>query len=405
MDQPVKRYAARYPDLGTAPIPIAINRSPEQFERERELIFRPAWHLVGRVEELEQQGDYIVQEVPTLQTSVLVVKGKDGQIRAFHNMCRHRGNKVVPTGNRRGHAWGFSCAFHGWTYDLAGALAVVPDENEFFNLEKCDYGLAPVHCNLWEGFIFINLTSGPPEPLELAVGEFFDQFHGYFNDLHLVAHFATTVKCNWKIILDAFSEGYHVPFIHGKTLPEAITGKSNPLCHMQNIRLYRRNRQLSALANTDYKPTALETTVGKFVGAPVFPALKADLQKLPTGVNPDRDPHWAFDINIIFPTITFGPWANGSLLVYQYWPTSVDETRFEIKFYWSKPKNAAEYINQEITRAMMISVVREDMSSLETTQEVYNSGAISHIQLSDQEIALRHSYQVVSDITGWPQEA
>lgn len=90
------------------------------------------------------------------------------------------------------------------------------------------------------------------------------------------------------------------------------------------------------------------------------------------------------------------------LLVYHFWPTSESETRFEVKLYWNKPANAADKINQEITRAMTVSVVREDMSSLETTQEVYNSNAISHIHLSDQEIAVRHNYELVSKVTGCP---
>lgn len=406
MDQKVTgtppRYADRYPDLGTLPIPVAINQDRDQYERERDLIFRPAWHLIGRVEEIPKVGDYFVQDIPTLATSILAVRGKDNQVRAFHNMCRHRGNKVVSTGTLRGNGWGFSCAFHGWTYDLEGRLATVPDEDQFFNLNKCDYGLPAVHTGVWEGFIFVNLAAEQPEPLSAAIAEFGDQFQGYLSNLNLFAHFASTVQCNWKIILDAFAESYHVPFIHGKTLPEAITGKLNPACHLQNIRIYEKNRSLSAKGNPEYQPTALEAAIAQFVGAPVFPALKSDLAKLPPGVNPEKRPDWGFDINIIFPTSYFACWANGMLLVYHFWPTSESETRFEVKLYWNKPANAADKINQEITRAMTVSVVREDMSSLETTQEVYNSNAISHIHLSDQEIAVRHNYELVSKVTGWP---
>lgn len=406
MDQkvarPADRYADRYPHLGTGPVPLAINRSAAQFENERDLVFRPAWHLVGRVEEIPNAGDYFVQDIPTLSTSLIICRGDDQQIRAFHNMCRHRGNKVVPTGKLRGNAFGFSCAFHGWTYDRAGCLAVVPDEEEFFSFSKEQYGLTQVACDVWEGFVFVNLLGEHAPELSSAVAEFQDQFQGYFKDLSLFAHFGADVRCNWKIILDAFAEGYHVPFIHGKTLPEAITGDFNPLCHMQNIRLYARNRSLSAMGNPDYQPSPLEAAIAKYVGMPVFPALKADLEKLPPGVNPERNPAWGFDINIIFPASYFATWANGMLLVYHFWPTSVEETRFEVKLYWEKPRNAAQRINHEITRAMTVSVVREDMSSLETTQEVYQSEAFSHLNLSDQEIAVRHNYEVISQITGWP---
>lgn len=403
MDQLVKtRYADLYPEMGTNPIPLSINKSPDQYEKERRLVFEPEWHLIGRIEQVAEAGDYFVQDVPTFGVSLLIVKGKDHKIRALHNMCRHRGNKVVSTGVSSGHAHGFSCSFHGWTYDLSGQLAVTPDEDQFFSFDRADHELAEVHCDIWEGFIFINLSKTTPAPLLDSVAEFADQFQGYFKDLDLFAHFSADVDCNWKVILDAFAEGYHVPFIHGKTLPEAITGGNNPLCHMQNIRLFKRNRSLSAMGNPDYQPTPLEALVGAKVGTPIFPALKADLDELPPGVNPEKNPEWGFDINIIFPLSYFAVWANGMVLVYNFWPTGVGQTRFEVKLYWAKPANAAERINQEITRVMTVSVVREDMSSLETTQEVYQSDAFDHIHLSDQEIAVRHNYELISAITGWP---
>jgi hypothetical protein len=173
--------------------------------------------------------------------------------------------------------------------------------------------------------------------------------------------------------------------------------EKNPLCHMLNIELYKRNRVLSAPANPAYEPSPVEKIIMKHVGAPVFPALKADLQALPPGVNSKKDPMWGFDINIIFPASYFAAWANGMLLVYHFWPVSIDETRWEVCLYWNKPKNAAERINQELTSKMTISVVREDLSSLETTQETMLSGSIDSLILSDQEIAVRHGYKVLEN--------
>ena len=86
----------------------------------------------------------------------------DGEVRAFHNICRHRGNKLVwtdfPREETSGNCRQFVCKYHGWKYDLDGACAFVQQESEFFDLDKADYGLVPVHCDVWAGFIFVNLA-------------------------------------------------------------------------------------------------------------------------------------------------------------------------------------------------------------------------------------------------------
>ena len=85
-----------------------------------------------------------------------------GRVRAFHNICRHRGNKLVwnddPREETSGTCRQFTCKYHGWRYDLDGALTFVQQESEFFDLDKSEYGLVPVHCDVWEGFVFVNLA-------------------------------------------------------------------------------------------------------------------------------------------------------------------------------------------------------------------------------------------------------
>ena len=89
------------------------------------------------------------------------MRDKDGEVRAFHNICRHRGNKLVwndyPREETSGTCRQFTCKYHGWRYDLDGELTFVQQEGEFFDLDKADYGLVPVRCEVWEGFIFVNL--------------------------------------------------------------------------------------------------------------------------------------------------------------------------------------------------------------------------------------------------------
>jgi phenylpropionate dioxygenase-like ring-hydroxylating dioxygenase large terminal subunit len=106
--------------------------------------------MVGRVERLPRNGSYFTKELAVAKTSAVVVRGMDGEIRAFHNMCRHRGNKLVwtddPGQEVSGNCRQFICKYHGWKYDLEGRCAFVQQESEFFDLDKADYGLASVHC-------------------------------------------------------------------------------------------------------------------------------------------------------------------------------------------------------------------------------------------------------------------
>ena len=123
-------------------IPVEPNISAEYFEREREHIFKHVWLKVGRVEELPRPGDYLVRDLATLRTSLLIVRGADGVLRAFHNICRHRGNRLEKS--CAGSTKSFFCGFHGWTYDTNGQLVHIPQEADFGAVKKEQLGLVPV---------------------------------------------------------------------------------------------------------------------------------------------------------------------------------------------------------------------------------------------------------------------
>src|SRR5690606_29544260 len=120
-------------------------------------------------------GSYFTKELDAARTSVIVVRNRDGDIKAFHNICRHRGNKLVwqdyPGEEVSGTFRQFTCKYHGWRYDLDGELTFVQQEDEFFDLDKDAYGLVPVRAEVWEGFIFVNLDPDA-EPLVDYLGEF-----------------------------------------------------------------------------------------------------------------------------------------------------------------------------------------------------------------------------------------
>ena len=147
--------------------------------------------------------------------------GKDGEVRAFHNICRHRGNKLVwndyPGEETSGTCRQFTCKYHGWRYSSEGELTFVQQESEFFDLDKEDYGLAAVQVETWEGFIFVNLDPENTTSLQDYLGEFGTGLAGYpFDEMTQVYKYRAEVGSNWKLFIDAFAEFYHAPILHAK---------------------------------------------------------------------------------------------------------------------------------------------------------------------------------------------
>ncbi|MEZ5168351.1 MAG: Rieske (2Fe-2S) protein [Acidimicrobiales bacterium] len=158
-------WTERYPHLGTGPVSYADSIDPDWFDDEREAVFKRSWLNIGRIEQLPRAGSYFTRELDVARTSLIVVRSADDTIRAFHNICRHRGNKLAwtdyPNREDKGTCRQFSCKYHGWRYNLDGELTFVQQEGEFFDLDKADYGLVPVHLDVWEGFVFVNLADEP----------------------------------------------------------------------------------------------------------------------------------------------------------------------------------------------------------------------------------------------------
>ena len=224
-------WTEHYPQLGTAPVSYEDSITPEYYERERDAIFARTWLNVGRIEQLPRVGSYFTKEIDAARTSIVVVRSADQQVRAFYNMCRHRGNKLVwqdyPDEEVAGTCRQFQCKYHGWRYSLEGDLTFVQQEGEFFDLDKADYGLAPVRVETWEGFIFVNLDQGGTTPLREYLGELGRGLEGYpFGEMTQVYKYRAEVGSNWKLFIDAFTEFYHAPVLHAR---QAVSEESAKL--------------------------------------------------------------------------------------------------------------------------------------------------------------------------------
>src|SRR3954447_875233 len=156
---------------------------PEYYKREKRAVFKRAWLNVGRVEQLPRVGSYFTKDIVAADASIILVRNKSGDVRAFHNVCRHRGNKLVwndfPREETAGICRQFTCKYHGWRYGLDGELSFVQQEGEFFDLDKNSLGLAPVHCEVWAGFIFVNFAAEPEQSLTEFLGPMVTNLEGY----------------------------------------------------------------------------------------------------------------------------------------------------------------------------------------------------------------------------------
>ena len=198
------RWAALYPELGTGPVSTEPCISPDFYARERDAVFKKAWLMVARDEELPKPGDYKVKRVDVANCSVIVMRGKDGMVRGFYNVCSHRGNTVVTeTGDETfgsSKAAVLSCRFHGWVYDAHGGLIQVPEEERFYScFDKAENGLTTVRTEVWEGFIFVNLDARGSQSLIDYLGDYAGHMGGFpYSELSECYSYWTNLQCNWK---------------------------------------------------------------------------------------------------------------------------------------------------------------------------------------------------------------
>jgi Rieske 2Fe-2S family protein len=185
--------------------------SPEVFARERERIFGADWICVGREESVAASGDYFLANVA--DESLIVVRGGDGTLRAFYNVCRHRGTRMCE--NHRGRFNGsIQCPYHAWTYGLDGRLMVARNMSELEGFQTADFPLHEAALATWDGFIFVNLAKSPV-PFERAYAPLLNRFAKWsVGSLRCATTLRYTLECNWKLVFQNYSECYHCPLVH-----------------------------------------------------------------------------------------------------------------------------------------------------------------------------------------------
>jgi phenylpropionate dioxygenase-like ring-hydroxylating dioxygenase large terminal subunit len=391
--RPSHRWSELYPELGTGPISTEPCTSPEFYALERERVFKNTWLKVGRVEEIANPGDYKVKKIAVANASVILVRGKDGVVRGFYNVCSHRGNGVIVEigeetfGSSR--AAVLTCRFHGWVYDASGALLQVPEEERFYDcFDKRESGLTPVHTDVWEGFIFVNLAATPRATLAEYLGEYSAHFAGFpFDKLPYCFTYYTELDCNWKVAHDAFAEAYHVNTIHAGTFPKVFsTG-------LANVKLMGDHRSTAVCLNLTEPPTPVAAIANSMVGASLV-AKRNAFSMLPPSINPGGRPDFAFELSVLFPNLLLHV-SEGVWFTHQFWPLAYNRTLWEGKYYVAAPTTYSQLWALHHAQVIQRNAWLEDTATMEATQAALASGAKKQMNLQDEEILIRHGYYVL----------
>ena len=193
-------------------LPAWLYTDQRFFEAEREKVFMPAWHIVGHVNDAPTLGDYITLDI--LGERVVTVRGEDGALRSFHNVCRHRAGKIAT--EARGHCGHrLTCPYHAWSYTLDGAFAGAPKWQGFADLDAQALALRPVEQEIFCGFIFVRFAPGLPSVAEM-MAPYAAELEAFELE-KLVPNGRVTLRpraVNWKNIGDNYSDGLHIPVAH-----------------------------------------------------------------------------------------------------------------------------------------------------------------------------------------------
>lgn len=332
------------------------------FELERARLFRKAWHIVGHVNDAPETGDYITLDI--LGERVVTLRGADGALRSFHNVCRHRAAKLAPEARGScGHR--LVCPYHAWSYALDGALVGAPKWQGFETLDIAAHGLAPVEQEIFQGFIFVRFEEGLPSVAEMMAP--------YAAELErhelekLVPHGRVTLRAravNWKNVADNYADGMHIGVAH--------PGLS---------RLFGASYAIEARPWIDKMSGELQRDASQSWSERSYTKLMAAMDRPP----PDRRRLWSY--YKLWPNIAFDIYPD-QVDFMQFIPVSATQTLIrEIAYVRpdsTREMRAARYLNWRINR----QVNAEDTVLIEGVQAGMTSSSYASGPLSPHEVCL-----------------
>jgi phenylpropionate dioxygenase-like ring-hydroxylating dioxygenase large terminal subunit len=372
------------PDAVIRPVPNDWDRrglpgwtyhSPALFELEREQVFLRTWQLAGHVNDLPAPGDWLTFDL--LGERAVVIRGRDGVVRAFHNLCRHRGARVVDGDS--GHCKGaLVCPFHGWVYNLDGSLRGPARPETFGDMDRDCFGLKPVEMEVWQGFLFLRFLPGPQPAVADLLAPYTQDFEGFRAEGLLpvaTPDWSTTLPVNWKSVRDVDNEGYHVAMAH-PGLQDLYGRTYRDLVYQNGL--------AASFAEYGDQPGRLWSVRQYVKLSPVQDWLPERLRR-------------AWNYYGLFPNAVF-VFTPESVQYYQELPLSPGQTRLTGRIY----RQPGEDRQQRLARYLAYRIDREtsaeDQQLSIWSNESMKSQAFDDFHLSDLEFGLRNHHDQLREI-------
>jgi len=353
------------------PMPAGRYADPEFYALERDYLFKKTWLSVGHLSELPQAGAYKLFE--QLGLSIIISRSADGQVRAFRNVCRHRGAALLtaPTGQTKR----FICPYHAWGYDLEGNLRSVPEAHNFACLEKQALPLLQVRCEVWRGFIFINQDDDALPladflaPIEANLGSF------PIEEMSVKGIIRVELECNWKSAFDNFIENYHIQTVHTKTIAPFIDPKSFTVFRLPNghARMNAKKRGTDTIFANSGQAAQIKTDT-------LFSRYTLAFPRFPNGFF-SLDPS-------AFSWMNFWPIAQGRMLLEQYSICKTMGSPEEDKEYW------------DAFDAMTRKILSEDVALFPGMRRSMETGELTEVLLGAHEQAIYWYNEEIDRVIG-----
>jgi len=278
-----KRFAeVQRPLLAASTLPAEVYSSRTWFMRELERIFMPSWTIVGRVDELKGPGAYLTVDT-VWGGPAAVVKGKDGTLRAFANVCAHRGAKILQEQKGKAPGLGLICPYHAWTYDYTGQLIIAPGMDKTTAFDPASVRLRRVCLETFHGFIFIS-HSEAAKPLAESLGDLPEKLSTWFGpdgvakDMVCVGRRSYDVPCNWKFVFENTCETYHTSVVHKASLgPMKATPMEPHVGDWDGVRVPTKRSVVPLPTDFEGDEAPLPTFTNQTVFTNLFPSLQINV--------------------------------------------------------------------------------------------------------------------------------
>ena len=343
-------------------IPGGRYTDPAFLALEERHLWKRSWLYALHVDELPRPGSYRLWR--KTGSPIILVRDRDGAIRAFYNTCRHRGAPLVE--KDAGETKGFFCRYHGWSYDLTGRLLAVREKRDFPNMEPSCFGLNQVRCERFGNFVFVNEDPDAPPLLEALSPIPAHLENLQFDSIRHIASSSFEIACNVKILLDAFLETYHLKSIHPQTVDRFLDSRGTHAVLWPN----GNSMMCTPHRRADWRDPGA-------VGMPEVPTVES--------IFAQQNPSYLFYPNLVTP-----PSATGTPMI-TFWPKTARSMVVDV--HWFAPEGAEGHELWPTRMSNFERILEEDTQFAPRIQESVETAGFGGMYVSYQERRIYHWHE------------